>query len=619
LDYSFHAALQALEKTSSQLSLSTEAYSELMCDLFERYMEKVDQMRINTLDAMCRSMTIGEGTICTFSDCLGNYIAIDPEGWIYPCQRMVGLEQFRLGNVHNCPNSEDLAKAPIWIAMQARQERINETCSDCPHLAYCRGGCPYNVLVANNGRLDSDPRDPYCTAYRRIFDFMTERALSEVFSEQNLAALVSDKVREHGLLRKGSLLQIMRGGPHPRDVARKARQIVAAAALGVCQSPEEAMQKLDQAGVITNHAAALNSLRKLRDHLNIQSQQGLVNAYLHVTDACNLSCQHCYTISKNPQNASFMSVEDVKSLSNQAAKAGFRKLVITGGEPMMHRQRAEILDTLSKIRNNIKPMQITLRTNLAYSLTEACMDQMISAADEIVVSVDGDRVSHDTQRGAGTYNRTLKNLCQLIAYQGTLPEQVRIAATLTEAQIKGPEEEAVRKLGDEFGLRTRIKSILPLGRGRRLDLKLSFQSSLVEDVDRLAYAGSPTSTCGLGMNLYIGTDGKCYPCYALLKPQHYLGNALSESLSHILRKNDVFRKITVNSNDKCHTCGLRYLCGGYCRAWGEDEEPNAPLADCSVLYQHAEQILCTALEELGIAEELWQKAGLPLSKSAFNE
>jgi uncharacterized protein len=267
----------------------------------------------------------------------------------------------------------------------------------------------------------------------------------------------------------------------------------------------------------------------------------------------------------------------------------------------------------------IKPMQIALRTNLAYDITEACMDKMISAADEIVVSVDGDRVSHDAQRGAGTYDRTLENLRHLCNYQCTSSDQICIAATLTEAQIKGSEGAAVRKLGDEFGFRTRIKPILPLGRGQKLDLKLSFQSSLVEDVDRLSYSAYPTSTCGLGMNLYIGIDGQCYPCYALLKPQYYLGNALSERLSHILRKNDVFRNITVDSNSKCQTCGLRYLCGGYCRAWGDMEDPGASFADCSVLYQHAEQILCTALQVLKIDIKSWQEAGLPLSIGVFNE
>ncbi len=113
LDFSFHPALQALEKPSSQLTLSTEAYSELMCDLFERYLGNIDQIRINAFDAMCRSIAVGEGSTCTFSDCLGHYLAIDPEGWVYPCQRLAGLVQFQLGNVHDCPTKKTLRKRPF--------------------------------------------------------------------------------------------------------------------------------------------------------------------------------------------------------------------------------------------------------------------------------------------------------------------------------------------------------------------------------------------------------------------------------------------------------------------------------------------------------------------------
>jgi sulfatase maturation enzyme AslB (radical SAM superfamily) len=60
------------------------------------------------------------------------------------------------------------------------------------------------------------------------------------------------------------------------------------------------LQRLEQAGVITNPASALGSLRSLRIHLDMQPQQRLMNAYLHVTDACNLACRHCYAESQKP-------------------------------------------------------------------------------------------------------------------------------------------------------------------------------------------------------------------------------------------------------------------------------------------------------------------------------
>jgi uncharacterized protein len=241
------------------------------------------------------------------------------------------------------------------------------------------------------------------------------------------------------------------------------------------------------------------------------------------------------------------------------------------------------------------------------------MDQMISAADEIVVSVDGNQNSHDAHRGEGVYNRVVANLSQLSARQADFPGKIVIAAALTNAQMTGAEGEAVRVLGEKLGFGMRFKPILPLGRGRNLDVQLSYNSSLDEDVDRLAYGSRPVSTCGLGMNLYIGADGTCYPCYALMHPRHHLGNALHEGLMQVLSRNDAYRAITVDSNRKCRDCELRYLCGGFCRAWSEGDDPDAPLPDCTVLYQRAAVMLRIALEVLDIPENRWKGAGLPLA------
>jgi uncharacterized protein len=621
MGFGAHAAVKTLGLSGSEDALSPEEHGQLLVDLLPRYLDNTARIRISTLDAMSRSISAGKGGVCTFSDCLGHYMAVDPGGWIYPCQRMAGMGPFRLGNVHDCPTRDDIERAPIWRALQVRQERIAEACGDCPHLAYCRGGCPYNVLAANNGRLDGDLRDPHCPAYRRAFEAITERALGEVFSEQNLNAVLADGPGKHGLLHKGRLLQIMRGSPHPQEVARQARQAVAAVALAVYHTPEAALQRLEQVGVITNRKAALGSLRALRSHLDTQSKSQLMNAYLHVTDACNLACRHCYAVSQKPEDASAMSVENIVGLTRQAAQAGFVKVVITGGEPLMHPQRAVLLDALTDLRQAVKPMQIALRTNLAYPLSLCLIDQVLSAADEVVVSVDGNPTSHEAQRGKGSYAYTVENLRTLLS-RGTQRDRVlgvrvqpsariSLAATLTAVQMEGPEADAVRVLGEELDLQVRIKPVLPLGRGAGLDLDTAFYSSLDEDADILAYGVRPAATCGLGMNLYVGSDGTCYPCYALMALCHHLGNALQGSLAQVLAGNDAYRQVTVDSNQGCRTCALRYLCGGYCRAWSDSDDPNAPSPDCEALYTRAERILCAALEVLEVRTGIWQSAGLP--------
>ena len=193
------------------------------------------------------------------------------------------------------------------------------------------------------------------------------------------------------------------------------------------------------------------------------------------------------------------------------------------------------------------------------------LERLADSTDQVVVSVDGDEASHDARRGAGTYARTVANLRALLAANPR--SEVGITAVLTAEQMDGPEGEAVRTLGEELDVRVRFKSVLPLGRGAELGLTPAFYSSLDDDIERVAYAARPASTCGLGMNLYVGPDGGCYPCYALMGERHRLGNALDEGLATVLARNNVYRRVTVDSNLKCRTCALRYVCGGFCRAW----------------------------------------------------
>ncbi len=621
LNFSIHAALKPFGRKTNSYTLSPEDHSRLLILMLDLYLDHASRIGISTLDAMARSISAGKGGICTFSDCLGHYLAVDPDGWIYPCQRLAGFEQFKLGSVFDCPTEEDLAETITWRAFKDRQERVDEACSGCSHLEYCRGGCPYNYLAVNKSLFNGDLRDPHCPAYRQTFNQITDRALAEVFSEDNISAVVSGHSEKYGLLRKGKLLHIMRGSPHPRETARQARQVVAATTLGMCDTPYSALEKLDQAGVITNPSQALESLKSLKNRLDTQSSRDLLNAYIHVTIACNLSCKHCYAADQSLQESESMPVDELARLVKQAAKAGFIKVVITGGEPLIHPQREILLEALAALRGEVKPMKIVLRTNLTCSLTPMLARKLLSAADEVVVSIDGDKATHDARRGDGTYDHAVKNLQSLLDHSrhdnssgapASFTASVSIAATLEAEQMDGSAGEAVLKLGEELDLGVRFKAVLPLGRGTELDLKPSFYSSLRDYSDILAHAAHPAATCGLGMNLYISPNGNCYPCYALMRNHHYLGNTISEGLDSILECNNSYRRVTVDSNSKCRTCTLRYLCGGFCRAWNNSDDPNAPLPGCSALYQRAEKILNTALEVLEIDKETWKAAGLPI-------
>jgi uncharacterized protein len=616
LGFSIHAALPPLGHSGDGWALSPKDHGQLLVDMLDRYLTHADKLRISTLDAMSRSVSAGHGGICSFGDCLGEYLAVDPEGWIYACQRLAGMPQYRLGNVSETPSLDTLAEAPAWRLFADRQTRIEEECGDCAHFDYCRGGCPYNALAASGRGFNGTLRDPYCPAYQRTFTEITDRALAEVFAEENLAAVVEQGPGKHGLMRKGRLLQIMRDGPHPQNVASRAREVVAAVALAVSSSPEEAFEKLDRVGIISQTDVALSSLKALRRRLDTQSERALLNAYLHVTYACNLRCSHCYARSEPGKSAS-MAVEDLARLVRELAQAGFHKAVVTGGEPLAHPDRARLLDALASLREEVKPLQTVLRTNLACRLTPALAERLVRSTDHVIVSVDGDEAAHDARRGAGSYAHIVSNLRALVAKVSQIspaaevaPAEIGITSVLGAAQIDGREGEAVRALSEELGLPLHFKPILPLGRAEGRGLAPEFYSSLDDEVEALAYGAHIAATCGLGMNLYIGPNGESFPCYALVSTHHELGNVLMDGLSAVLAQNDVYRGISVDTSSRCRDCALRYLCGGLCRAWDRPGDADTTLADCAPLHLRAHDLLLAALEALEVPPERWLAAGL---------
>jgi len=516
LNFTIHAALPALAapqgKDNSTWCLSPEAHGELLVQMLDLYLGHTNRVRISTLDSLCRSVSAGRGGICTFGDCLGDYLAIGPDGTIYPCQRFAGNSAFVVGNVHDDPTPEALAATPTWRAFQGRQQRIHEECGDCAYLEICRGGCPYNALAAGGGTF-RQLRDPHCTAYRRIFSYITERATAEVFAEENMAAVVERPDPEKGLLRHGRLLSLMRDGPHPYDAAGRARLILAATALAATGSPEEAARCFERLELVTRPERTRAGMASLHARLTMPVS-GLNNLYLHVTFACPLRCAHCYAEAGPPRQGA-MAVERIALACREAADLGFRHAVITGGEPLVHPERENLLDMLAALRGEVKPLLTVLRTSLSFPVDDALLERIARSTGQVVVSLDGNRETHDARRGAGSYDLVVGNLRRLTASAGD--SDLSLATVLPLAQANSGPGESVRALARELGIRRmRFRPLLPLGRavGSQLDVVPETLWGHLDPREMVAYGFQPVASCGMGQNLYVEPDGAAYPCYA---------------------------------------------------------------------------------------------------------
>mgnify|MGYP001012904601 CR=1 FL=1 len=73
------------------------------------------------------------------------YVAITPEGDIYPCHQFVGIKEFKMGNVNE--NSID---AKLQEKFMDSNVYSKEDCQNCWAKFYCSGGCAANAYQFNN-------------------------------------------------------------------------------------------------------------------------------------------------------------------------------------------------------------------------------------------------------------------------------------------------------------------------------------------------------------------------------------------------------------------------------------------------------------------------------------
>ena len=72
------------------------------------------------------------------------YVAVTPDGDIYPCHQFVGNEDYKLGNVFDGTFNKDLSGQFAALNIYTREE-----CSRCWARFYCSGGCSASNLLVN--------------------------------------------------------------------------------------------------------------------------------------------------------------------------------------------------------------------------------------------------------------------------------------------------------------------------------------------------------------------------------------------------------------------------------------------------------------------------------------
>lgn len=120
---------------------------------------------------------------------------------------------------------------------------------------------------------------------------------------------------------------------------------------------------------------------------------------LQITRRCNLRCRHCYI---GPPEDRELSPDEVRAVLEEFQTMQGLRVIITGGEPLLHREFDAINALLPRyaLRKILVTNGILVNREILRRLN----------ADEILVSIDGLESAHEALRGKGTFGRAMRSI-----------------------------------------------------------------------------------------------------------------------------------------------------------------------------------------------------------------
>ena len=268
---------------------------------------------------------------------------------------------------------------------------------------------------------------------------------------------------------------------------------------------------------------------------------------VHLTRRCNLACRHCYL---GEQAQVDLPMEQVHRLLTEFEAGGGLRLLLSGGEPLMHPRFWEI-DALLP--------QYDLRAVL---LTNGTLIDRETAArlhvHEVQVSLDGMEASHDALRGDGSFAAALAGLRAAKA----AGLQISVASTVNSLDLNDFDElgELVREL-DPWQWNIDVPA-----RAGRLAERPELQAPLSEAARVLDHAFASGShgdnegyVCGAHLAAVM-PDGDVVKCGLLTEVR---GGSVGDGLRNAWRSLPHLH--TSSLGEECRACEVLAQCRGGCR------------------------------------------------------
>ncbi len=283
----------------------------------------------------------------------------------------------------------------------------------------------------------------------------------------------------------------------------------------------------------------------------------------HISHLCNLRCKHCYQEEYN----NHMSKEDCYLVLEKLdlffkEKRLLPQINLTGGEPLLHPNFFEIVDEIKK-----RGYSFSVLTNGTLINEDIAQKLKDYAPIFVQISLDGDKVIHDSIRGNGNFDKALQGIDILKKYN------IKVLVSFTAQKLNYKELKGLAKVCQKHKV-DKLWWDRVVTEDENLFLTTGEFKELVEDCNNLIHGFHPfqyyscvtnqrslqcigTNDCGYSCSagkqlIVILADGSVMPCRRL---PFIIGNLKMDNLDNIIYNSDIMQQLSeFYAPKECYDC-----------------------------------------------------------------
>jgi len=309
-----------------------------------------------------------------------------------------------------------------------------------------------------------------------------------------------------------------------------------------------------------------------------------ISGTFDLTARCNLRCGHCYVANRRSSGGALadLPTERVLAVLEQAAEAGCLWLGLTGGEPLLRSDFAEIYSRARRLG-----FLVTVLTNgtlVTPALAARFADLPPCSIDVTLYGFTSDTYRHVT--GFAEARDAAFRGVDLLLGRG-----VRVALKTTLSTINEAELESLRRHAAAVGLRLRVDGLLhgaldgtPLEQGLRLPPERAARVHLDDEAardgwreqDRRVREGGNDRlfACAAGRGAFhVDSGGRLTPCLMVREPAFDLGRgAFLDGWNGVIREAVERPRSDSSPCRGCADAGFCEVCPGWSAVESGDPE-----------------------------------------------